>query len=228
MALVACPDCGKQISEAAPTCVGCGRPAPSTPKVSLTSVAPKLAEAGYHIPSLTELTAIAGGTLYTVGFVVANEYYARYGLVRFDFFRGRYAAAALLYASAALFPGYTGWRVGTHFRLEEKRRVRKRKGILERCEPPSQNMRRRDALVMLVAGAFLASLLLWPLLNEAAVARVPFLWVVSFAFVAQWPFATAGSLAAKIRWSPVSARSDITSSTDVHVLLHGCDRGDVR
>jgi hypothetical protein len=31
MALIQCPDCGKQISDAAPTCVNCGRPNGTTP-----------------------------------------------------------------------------------------------------------------------------------------------------------------------------------------------------
>lgn len=37
MALIPCPDCGREISDAAPSCLGCGRPmhslAPATPIV---------------------------------------------------------------------------------------------------------------------------------------------------------------------------------------------------
>jgi len=34
MALIECPDCGKQVSDAAPTCVGCGRPLRAAPASS--------------------------------------------------------------------------------------------------------------------------------------------------------------------------------------------------
>jgi hypothetical protein len=79
----------------------------------------KKSEPEARVPSLTEVSAVGAGILYTVGFVVANVYYASYELVRFEFFRGRYAAAALLFASAAVIPGYVGWQFGGQFRSKE-------------------------------------------------------------------------------------------------------------
>ena len=53
MALIACPDCGKQISDAAPLCIGCGRPmagatAPATGP--LPAVARALVPSGLSCP----------------------------------------------------------------------------------------------------------------------------------------------------------------------------------
>jgi hypothetical protein len=76
----------------------------------------KKSEPAARVPSLTEVSAVGAGILYTVGFVVANVYYASYELVRFEFLRGRYAAAALLFASAAVIPGSVGWQFGGQFR----------------------------------------------------------------------------------------------------------------
>jgi hypothetical protein len=44
MALVRCPDCGREISDAAPACVGCGRPNLSSPQgAALTNLRPQAA-----------------------------------------------------------------------------------------------------------------------------------------------------------------------------------------
>jgi glyoxylase-like metal-dependent hydrolase (beta-lactamase superfamily II) len=53
----------------------------------------KKSEPAARVPSLTEVSAVGAGILYTVGFVVANVYYASYELVRFVFFFAIVAAA---------------------------------------------------------------------------------------------------------------------------------------
>ena len=69
-----------------------------------------------RVPTFTEVATFVAGTLYIPGFVIANVYYASYEIVRFEFFRGRYVAAALLFVVAAMFPGWMGWQTGAQFR----------------------------------------------------------------------------------------------------------------
>ena len=54
MALIACPDCGKQISDAAPLCIGCGRPmagASASATSGLPAAARALAPSGLSCPT---------------------------------------------------------------------------------------------------------------------------------------------------------------------------------
>ena len=161
--------------------------------------------------SLAGLLALSAATLYCVGYVVANVHYARYELVRLELFRARYVGAALLFASLALIPGYVGWRAGGWFRFEDIREKWFQK--VPRFGPavPSKLMRQVLALRMMVLGAGVVAVLMWVILRYTAVGDVPFGWLAGWVFVVQWPFATAGSLWTKIRFSNVPARSHFTA-----------------
>ncbi len=79
MALIQCPDCSRQVSDAAPTCPGCGRPlkqavaavgfgAPSAAAVRQAGAGPVLIEQTSKKLKLQQLIA---GAIFVLGFVVA-------------------------------------------------------------------------------------------------------------------------------------------------------------
>lgn len=67
MALIECPDCGKQVSDAAATCIGCGRPlrgVAASPAPAGTREAPMLIEASskkYKSAMLLGLACLPAG-----------------------------------------------------------------------------------------------------------------------------------------------------------------------
>lgn len=50
MALIACPDCGRQISDAAPLCIGCGRPMGGATPMAAPDIASSVQRSGYACP----------------------------------------------------------------------------------------------------------------------------------------------------------------------------------
>jgi len=68
MALVKCPDCAREISDAAPTCVGCGRPnAGTTTAIRVETPSPRRSRKARIIVGVSALVII-------VGYGVANYF----------------------------------------------------------------------------------------------------------------------------------------------------------
>ena len=136
-----------------------------------------------RVPTFTELATFAAGTLYVLGFVITNVFYASYEIVRFEFFRGRYVAAALLFVCAALLPGWIGWQIGAQFR---------------RSEPMSRRERRQTATIQLSLTSIIVAAIICFILVAVGIGTAPVISVLSFALLIESIFATIGSSAVKI------------------------------
>ncbi len=146
----------------------------------------------FRMPSLAEALAIGVTVLYVLGFVVANAYYARFELVRFDLLRGRYVAAALLLAFCSVFPIATGWLVGWHYRDSEPK--------------PKRERQLTAALVLTVVTA-VSALLVRGLLFSVSLHGLSWLGLGVFTWASATLGATIGSAACKFQRSDVPARS---------------------
>ncbi len=83
MALIACPDCGKQVSSEAPTCPSCGRPIKqsrsSTPGVSAARVCPHCgAQAVGKVRGLQGVGEVLAGAILVLAFLVPGIIYYIY------------------------------------------------------------------------------------------------------------------------------------------------------
>jgi len=87
MALVSCPDCGKQVSTEAPACPGCGRPIKASPFAqpsrSIGSVAASGASAAQVQPSVVIVKAAKSRGLFIIlglflGCLGMHNFYAGY------------------------------------------------------------------------------------------------------------------------------------------------------
>lgn len=143
---------------------------------------------------MTELSAAAAGIVYVLGFVVANVHYARYESVRFDFVRGRYVGAGLLFAISALVPAFAGWIIGGEFR---------------RSDTKPKKARQLTAASVFVISTPMFTLVLYGLLRATATAAFSKTGMLIFTLVVEAVFATVGSLAVKLQRSraPFSFRS---------------------
>jgi len=145
-----------------------------------------------RVPTFTELATFAAATLYVLGFVIANVYYASYEIVRLEFFRARYVAAALLFVFTALFPGWMGWQIGAQFR---------------RSEPKPRRERRTIAAIQLLLMSLVTAAMIHFILIAIGIGVTPFSGIFLFAFLVECTFATVGSGAAKVARS--SARLEV-------------------
>lgn len=72
MALIQCPDCGKQISESAPACPHCGRPCAAIASEELRYNRPYERDSAYVTTQLTakslKASQAVGAVLVTIGF----------------------------------------------------------------------------------------------------------------------------------------------------------------
>src|SRR5262245_40765933 len=94
MALVKCPDCGRDISDAANSCIGCGRPmtAAATPTIASLSGEPLPAATSVAVRSLPSPGVAAVLSLIIPG---AGQMYAGSVLAGFVFFFGTLFGYAL-------------------------------------------------------------------------------------------------------------------------------------
>ena len=71
MPLITCPDCGKEISDAAPTCPGCGRPMIAAPTTVTTESTSKSLKAWNCICTLAFLV---GAGIWVLGMTCAHDF----------------------------------------------------------------------------------------------------------------------------------------------------------
>jgi hypothetical protein len=152
---------------------------------------------------MPEILTAGATVLYVIGFVVANAYRSRYEIVRFEPFRGRYAAAGLLFATVALIPGFFGWNVGAWYRMGEVKE--KTRGLR-----PGKLKRQLISAFAVPVGCCFSAILTWSLLQSAVVGHVALWWLAVFALPVESAFATSGSFVTKMRLSRLSWWSQLS------------------
>lgn len=82
MPLIVCPDCSRQVSDAAPSCLGCGRPfvAPHAPVGTMSSQVMVQRKGGVYEAAGTA-TIIGGMAVATFGFIGGSSAVGTLGLV---------------------------------------------------------------------------------------------------------------------------------------------------